>query len=114
LLNLARNGMQAMASHEGGLPADLRRLHVAAQPVREGEGTQGWVRFSVSDHGPGLSPAQVEHLFTPFFTTKAEGMGLGLNLCRTVVEQHGGELTHRPHSPWGTVFSFTLPAHNAL
>jgi signal transduction histidine kinase len=47
-------------------------------------------------------------LFTPFFTTKPEGMGLGLSLCRTVVEQHGGYLGHRANSPHGTVFSFTL------
>ena len=47
--------------------------------------------------------------YTPFFTTKEEGMGLGLSLCRTVVEQHGGQLSHRPNQPCGTVFSFTLP-----
>jgi two-component system sensor histidine kinase DctS len=50
-----------------------------------------------------------QQLFTPFFTTKAEGMGLGLSLCRTVVEQHGGYLGHEPHLPRGTVFHFTLP-----
>jgi two-component system sensor histidine kinase DctS len=51
-----------------------------------------------------------ERIFTPFFTTKPEGMGLGLSLCRTVIEQHGGALTHRPAAPQGTTFSFTLPA----
>jgi two-component system sensor histidine kinase DctS len=49
-------------------------------------------------------------LFTPFFTTKTEGMGLGLSLCRTVVEQHGGYLDFVPNTPSGTVFRFTLPA----
>ena len=49
-------------------------------------------------------------LFTPFYTTKAEGMGLGLSLCRTVVEQHGGYLDFFANSPTGTVFRFTLPA----
>ncbi|MET0310413.1 MAG: ATP-binding protein, partial [Burkholderiaceae bacterium] len=49
-------------------------------------------------------------LFTPFFTTRPEGMGLGLSLCRTVVEQHGGFLGYAPRDPRGTVFTFTLPA----
>jgi len=48
-------------------------------------------------------------LFTPFFTTKAEGMGLGLSMCRTVVEQHGGALDYAPNHPKGTVFRFTVP-----
>jgi two-component system sensor histidine kinase DctS len=64
----------------------------------------------VTDHGVGISEAVAEKLFTPFFTTKSEGMGLGLSLCRTVIEQHGGFLGHEPASPQGTVFSFTLPA----
>jgi two-component system sensor histidine kinase DctS len=50
-----------------------------------------------------------DKLFTPFFTTKTEGMGLGLSLCRTVIEQHGGALTFEPAQPRGTVFRFTLP-----
>ena len=52
-------------------------------------------------------------LFTPFFTTKAEGMGLGLSLCRTVVEQHGGYLLFEANQPQGTIFRFTLPAEGA-
>jgi two-component system sensor histidine kinase DctS len=71
---------------------------------------KAWVTFEVSDQGVGLSPEVQEKLFTPFFTTKAEGMGLGLSLCRTVIEQHGGALTHEPFVPRGTVFRFTLPA----
>jgi two-component system sensor histidine kinase DctS len=66
--------------------------------------------FSVTDHGVGISAAVADKLFTPFFTTKAEGMGLGLSLCRTVIEQHGGFLGHAPALAGGTVFSFTLPA----
>jgi len=54
-----------------------------------------------------------EQLFTPFFTTKAEGMGLGLSLCRTVVEQHGGFLAFEPNRPRGTIFRFTLPTEAA-
>jgi two-component system, LuxR family, sensor histidine kinase DctS len=74
--------------------------------------------FSVVDAGPGIPAAVAQQLFTPFFTTKPEGMGLGLSLCRTVVEQHGGamdfdNLPPRPDSAkgdaGGTEFRFTLP-----
>ena len=67
------------------------------------------VEFVVADSGEGISDAVAAQLFTPFFTTKDEGMGLGLSLCRTVVEQHGSALQHQPQSPRGTVFRFTLP-----
>jgi two-component system sensor histidine kinase DctS len=69
-----------------------------------------WVEFAVTDIGAGIGADVQTQLFNPFFTTKAEGMGLGLSLCRTVVEQHGGHLTFGPHAPKGTVFRFTLPA----
>ena len=69
-------------------------------------------RSEVADLGGGIDPEVEINLYTPFFTTKQEGMGLGLSLCRTVVEQHGGQLSHRPNQPNGTVFSFTLPYRN--
>jgi two-component system, LuxR family, sensor histidine kinase DctS len=72
-----------------------------------------WLEFSVSDCGPGIREDVKEQLFTPFFTTKQEGMGLGLSLCRTVVEQHGGQLVYEPNRPRGTIFRFTLPAESA-
>jgi two-component system sensor histidine kinase DctS len=68
-----------------------------------------WVEFSVTDVGGGISADVAAQLFTPFFTTKSEGMGLGLSLCRTVIEQHGGHLEFDAHPPHGTVFRFTLP-----
>jgi two-component system sensor histidine kinase DctS len=68
-----------------------------------------WVEFAVLDQGAGIAPEVARQLFTPFFTTKVEGMGLGLNLCRTVIEQHGGFLGYAPAAPNGTIFSFTLP-----
>ena len=68
-----------------------------------------WLEFSVMDEGVGIADDVAQQLFTPFFTTKIEGMGLGLSLCRTVVEQHGGYLGHAHNQPRGTVFSFTLP-----
>jgi two-component system sensor histidine kinase DctS len=110
LLNLARNGIQAM---ETATPLAQRvlRLGVRQRHAR-------WVEFSVTDAGGGIGPEVAERLFTPFFSTRAEGMGLGLSLCRTVVEQHGGALEFEspvqaetaPGSCPGTRFRFTLPA----
>lgn len=110
LLNLARNGMQAMPLGDPTTASGLRVLRIAIAPVPEREGAPArWVRFDVIDHGQGLSAEAAERVFTPFFTTKAEGMGLGLSLCRTVVEQHGGVLSHEPAQPRGMRFVFTLP-----
>ena len=104
LLNLARNAMQAMddpAIHPRVLNIRVRRGAANAY--------SGWLEFSVTDGGVGITPEVAQQLFTPFFTTRAEGMGLGLSMCRTVVEQHGGVLAYEPHAPRGTVFTFTLP-----
>ncbi len=113
LLNLARNAMQAMDA--AGTPAVHRLLLIqvrrAGANMSAGEPNgKAWLEFSVADHGPGIPDDVAQQLFTPFFTTKAEGMGLGLSLCRTVVEQHGGFLGFEPHPPHGTIFRFTLPA----
>jgi two-component system sensor histidine kinase DctS len=112
LLNLARNGMQAMSEGDPPVASGLRRLSLRAAlvPGQDGAAARRWVAFSVTDHGHGLSQEAMDRIFTPFFTTKAEGMGLGLNMCRTVVEQHGGALRFEPARPRGTVFHFTLPA----
>ena len=104
LLNLARNSLQAMAATPGE-----RTLTLRAECASPGAGPGRWITFSVADTGEGISAAVAEQLFTPFFTTKAEGMGLGLYLCRTVVEQHGGTLGYAPNTPSGTIFRFTLP-----
>jgi two-component system sensor histidine kinase DctS len=104
LLNLARNGMQAMdhpTCHQRTLTLKVKR-GASSQ-------SQAWVEFSVLDLGLGISAEVAQNLFTPFFTTKAEGMGLGLSLCRTVVEQHGGHLEFEDNKPCGTLFRFTLP-----
>jgi len=103
LLNLARNGMQAM----DGSGAGARLLIIRV--TQAGEQDAPWLEFAVADHGCGISEETRSRLFTPFFTTRAEGMGLGLSLCRTVVEQHGGQLRIEPHQPQGTIFLFTLP-----
>jgi two-component system, LuxR family, sensor histidine kinase DctS len=103
LLNLARNGMQAMADD-----TPHKVLTLAVRPAASNASSR-WLEFFVADLGHGIPEGVAEKLFTPFFTTKQEGMGLGLSLCRTVVEQHGGFLSHQPNIPRGTVFSFTLP-----
>jgi two-component system sensor histidine kinase DctS len=109
LLNLARNAMQAMDEAKVSDPAlviEVRQT-AAGGPT---DGTKGWLEFSVADVGPGIPESVQSRLFTPFFTTKSEGMGLGLSMCRTVVEQHGGFLGFEPRAPQGTIFRFTLPA----
>jgi two-component system sensor histidine kinase DctS len=110
LLNLARNAMQAM--DEARVPNPELVLQV--RPTAASESGKRWLEFSVTDCGPGIPEAVREQLFTPFFTTKAEGMGLGLSLCRTVVEQHGGYLMFEANQPRGTIFRFTLPAETVL
>ncbi|MBC7471112.1 MAG: PAS domain S-box protein [Ramlibacter sp.] len=108
LLNLARNAMQAMDQAGISDPSLLIQARHAGGGERH-TGPKAWVEFSVADCGPGIPEAVAQQLFTPFYTTKAEGMGLGLSLCRTVVEQHGGFLGFEPNRPQGTIFRFTLP-----
>jgi len=98
LLNLARNAMEAMAT----LPAPRRRLEIVAGPRDAG------IEIAVIDHGSGIAPADAARLFTPFFSTKAEGMGMGLNICRTAIEFHRGRLWHEATDGGGTTFRFTL------
>jgi len=107
LLNLARNAMQAMDR-----PEIRQRMLVLA--VRRAQADGRWLVFSVTDVGPGIAPEIEQQLFTPFFTTKAEGMGLGLSLCRTVIEQHGGTLAFEPNQPQGTIFTFNLPVGGSV
>nr|WP_271008048.1 ATP-binding protein [Paucibacter sp. B51] len=102
LLNLSRNAIQAMEDRTA--PA-LRVLTLRAAVV-----DASWVSISVLDRGPGIPPEVGRQLYTPFFTTRAEGMGLGLSLCRTVVEQHGGAMDYfNREAPGGTEFRFSLP-----
>jgi two-component system sensor histidine kinase DctS len=105
LLNLARNGMQAMDG-----PQCRDRVLVLQVQRATPHADDAGVEFTVTDVGAGIGADVAAQLFNPFFTTKAEGMGLGLSLCRTVVEQHGGQLEFEAQAPKGTVFRFTLPA----
>ena len=99
LINLMRNGIDAMAA----TPPERRQLIVEAQLL----GDQ--VEVCIADRGCGIPPEVAEKLFSPFFTTKTEGMGMGLNICRSVIEFHGGRLWFEPGAEGGTVFIFTLP-----
>jgi two-component system sensor histidine kinase DctS len=99
LLNLLRNGMDAMAD----TPPERREILVTT------ELSGSTVTVDVVDHGCGLSPEVQERLFDPFFSTKAEGMGMGLNICRSIMELHRGRVWAEPNAGGGTVFSFSLP-----
>jgi signal transduction histidine kinase len=65
----------------------------------------------VKDSGPGLAQANLEQLFAPFYTTKPEGLGMGLSICRSIIEAHAGRLWVTANLPRGAIFSFTVPAH---
>ena len=68
------------------------------------------VLVAVRDTGPGLPPSSAERLFEAFYTTKADGMGMGLSICRSMIAAHGGRLTASANEPRGAVFRFTVPA----
>jgi signal transduction histidine kinase len=100
ILNLVLNAVEAMA----GMTQESRSLLITT-----GKAESGGVLVSVRDTGPGLPPAALEHLFEPFHTTKPNGMGIGLSICRSIVEAHGGRLWAGTNTPRGAVFQFTLP-----
>jgi len=100
LLNLIVNGMDAMASKPGG------QRYLTIRTARNGDGS---AEITVADTGPGIRPADMPRLFDSFFTTKKDGMGLGLALCRTVVRAHGGRIEALNNPRGGATFRFTLP-----
>ena len=100
LVNLIRNAIEVMVEL-----ADRRRLDIATAANADGT-----VQVSVSDSGAGIAPEVAAQLFQPFVTTKRKGMGLGLSICRTIVEAHGGKIWVEPRAGGGTVFYFTLQA----
>lgn len=100
ILNLVRNAIDAMS----GRPADKRRLGL--RTTTDGE----TVVLLVRDSGPGVSEDGRKRLFDPFYTTKANGMGLGLAICRTIIEEHGGSLRLAETSSHGSLFEAVLPA----
>ena len=97
ILNLVRNAMEAMAA------SSVRRLRITSRPAGD-----GLVQVSIEDSGPGLAPEVAERLFQPFVSTKAEGMGLGLSICHTIIQGQGGRIWTETSGFGGTAFNFTL------
>ncbi len=98
LINLMRNAVEAMEE------APRRELVLSSRAVDD-----DWIEISVADTGPGLSDEVAARLFQPFVTSKPHGMGVGLSICRTIIETHGGRIWAEPGADGGCVFRFTLP-----
>lgn len=104
LFNLLRNGIEAMAES----PKDRRELHVVAR-LSDAQRIQVEIR----DRGMGFRADDAERLFSPFYTTKPQGLGMGLNICRSIIEYHHGHLWATPLTEGGSAFTFTLPLQEA-
>jgi C4-dicarboxylate-specific signal transduction histidine kinase len=104
LLNLITNAISAMAAK------DEPRVLCVKSEAHEGNS----VVVSVSDTGTGVSPQDIDRIFNPLFTTKADGMGMGLSICRAIIEAHNGRLWFSPNTPRGAVFQFTLHANKSV
>jgi signal transduction histidine kinase len=103
LLNLITNAIESMAAKDG--PRILR--------ATSGVHDDGGVMVSVADTGPGIGSQDVDRIFNPLFTTKSDGMGMGLSICRSIIEAHDGRLWAAPNTPRGAVFQFVLRADGA-
>jgi PAS domain S-box-containing protein len=104
VLNLIVNAVQAMGAVAEG-PRELFITTARAEP--------DGVLVAVKDSGPGLAPASLEQLFAPFYTTKPGGLGMGLSICRSIIEAHGGRVWVSANLPRGAIFNFTVPAQPA-
>jgi signal transduction histidine kinase len=94
------NAVEAMSETSDG-PRELL--------IRTGTDGSGGIVVAVRDSGPGLAPENLDRLFIPFYTTKPQGMGMGLAICRSIVEAHGGRLRAIANDDRGATFQFTLP-----
>jgi two-component system sensor kinase FixL len=97
IFNIARNAIEAMAQ------SPVRRLRISSRQIEDHQ-----VRITIEDSGPGLSEEVAGRLFQPFLSTKADGMGVGLSICHTIVSAHGGRIWAEPSGLGGTAFHFTL------
>jgi PAS domain S-box-containing protein len=102
LLNLIINAIEAMSGASEG----ARELLVST-----GKAEAGGVLIAVRDSGPGLAPTTLDRLFEPFYSTKSSGLGLGLSICRSIIEAHRGRLWASTNVPRGAIFQFTVPEH---
>jgi len=102
ILNLIINAVEAMRCVSEGARELL---------IRTGKDASGGVLVVVQDSGPGVSPESFDRLFDAFYTTKPSGMGMGLSICRSIIEAHDGRLWAVPHDGPGATFQFTLPIH---
>ena len=100
LLNLVLNAAEAMRSVEVG----VRELLISTEQDQAG------ALVAVRDSGPGIDPAHLDRVFDAFYTTKSNGTGMGLSICRSIIHAHGGKLWAETNEPRGVVFQFTLPA----
>jgi signal transduction histidine kinase len=104
-MNLILNAVEAMNSDEKA----IRELSISIEQDHTG------VLVAVRDSGPGIDRGDLERIFEPFYTTKASGVGMGLSICRSIINAHGGRLWVEANGPRGAAFQFTLPAaHEAL
>ena len=103
VLNLILNAAEAMGSVE----AEPRELLISTEQHHKD------VLVAVRDSGPGIHPAHLERIFESFYTTKLKGTGMGLSICRSIIDAHGGRLWAEVNEPRGTIFQFTLPAVQA-
>ena len=101
ILNLIVNAVEAMSGASDG----TRELLISSRKAN-----LGGVLVEVRDSGPGLAPETLEHVFEAFYTTKPSGLGMGLSICRSIVEAHGGRLWASANLPRGASFQFALPA----
>ena len=100
LLNLILNATEAMGSVQEG----PRELSISTER-HQAKG----VLVAIRDSGPGIDPANRERVFEPFYTTKSSGVGMGLSICRSIIDAHGGRLWADANDPRGAAFQFTLP-----
>jgi C4-dicarboxylate-specific signal transduction histidine kinase len=101
LANLILNAVEAMSSVEGR----ARELSIRTEQSQSGD-----IFVAVHDSGSGIDPGNLERVFEPFYTTKTSGIGMGLSICQTIINHHGGRLWASANEPRGAVFQFTLPA----